>query len=77
TRLAGGAPTNSSNGDGERRYYGTELDFGIRGRVDIRNFWLMAGLQGGVLLPGAGLANQAGNPDKAVGAIWLRTEIRY
>jgi hypothetical protein len=77
TRLAGGTPTNSSNGDGQRRYYGTELDFGIRGRVDLRNFWLMAGLQGGVLLPGAGLANQAGNADKAVGAIWLRTEIRY
>jgi hypothetical protein len=77
TRLAGGVATNSSNGDGNRRYYGTELDFGVRGRIDIRNFWLMAGLQGGVLLPGVGLANRAGSPDKAVGAIWLRTEIRY
>jgi len=77
TRINGGTPTNSSFGDGNKRYYGTELDVGIRGRVDIRNFWLMAGLQGGVLLPGAGLANRMGNTDKAVGAIWFRTEIRY
>lgn len=77
TRLGGGTPTNSAGGDGAKRYYGTELDVGIRGRVDIRNFWLMAGLQGGVLLPGAGLANAMGNTDKAVGAVWFRTEIRY
>lgn len=77
TRLNGGVPTNSSNGDGQNRFYGTELDLGIRGRIDIRNFWLMAGLQGGVLLPGKGLANRLGGADKAVGAIWLRTEIRY
>jgi hypothetical protein len=77
TRLDGGVPKNSVNGDGDRRYYGTELDFGIRGRVDIRNFWLMAGLQGGVLLPGPGLANEAGQTDTAVGAVWFRTEIRY
>lgn len=77
TRLNGGNPTNSSGGDGDRRYYGTELDLGIRGRIDLRNFWLMGGLQGGVLLPGKGLANAAGNADKVVGAIWFRTEIRY
>ena len=63
--------------DGNKRYYGTELDLGIRGRIDIRNFWLMAGLQGGLLLPGAGMANRAGGTDKAIGALWLRTEIRY
>lgn len=77
TRLSGGAPTNSVNGDGDKRYYGTELDLGIRGRIDIRNFWLMAGLQGGLLLPGAGMANRAGGTDKTIGALWLRTEIRY
>jgi len=77
TRLNGGVPTNSAGGNGDRRYYGTELDLGIRGRIDLRNFWLMAGLQGGVLLPGKGLANAAGRTDKAVGAIWFRTEIRY
>ncbi|MBK8714443.1 MAG: hypothetical protein IPN32_06840 [Deltaproteobacteria bacterium] len=77
TRLNGGVPTNSSGGDGGKRYYGTELDVGIRGRVDIRKLWLMAGLQGGVLLPGLGLANAAGSPDKPSGAVWFRTEIRY
>ncbi len=77
TRLSGGTATNSSGGDGSKRYYGAELDVGVRGRWDIRNFWLMAGVQGGVLLPGQGLANAAGRHDKVVGAIWLRTEIRY
>ena len=77
TRLNGGVPTNTVNGDGARRYYGTELDVGIRGRFDIRNLWLQAGLQGGLLMPGPGLANRAGNTDGPVGAIWFRTEIRY
>src|SRR5690606_13882731 len=77
TRLNGGVPTNTVGGDGEKRYYGTELDLGIRGRFDIRNFWLQAGLQGGLLLPGHGLANAAGETDKVVGAVWFRTEIRY
>jgi hypothetical protein len=77
TRLGGGVPTNSAGGDGDNRYYGTELDVGIRGRFDIKNFWLMAGLQGGLLLPGRGLANRVGNTDGTVGGIWFRTEIRY
>jgi hypothetical protein len=78
TRLNGGVPTNSVGGDGvNNRYYGTELDVGIRGRFDIKNFWLQAGLQGGLLLPGRGIANQVGNTDGPVGGIWFRTEIRY
>lgn len=77
TRLNGGVPTNTVNGDGGRRYYGTELDLGIRGRFDLKNFWLQAGLQGGLLLPGPGIANQAGNPGSPVGAIWSRLELRY
>lgn len=77
TRLNGGTPTNSAGGDGGKRYYGTELDLGIRGRFDINNFWLQAGLQGGLLMPGAGLANSLGNTDGPVGALWFRTEIRY
>ena len=77
TRLSGGVPTNSVGGDGGDRYYGTELDLGIRGRFDIKNLWLQAGVQGGLLLPGAGLANRAGNTDGPIGAVWLRTEIRY
>lgn len=77
TRLEGGTPTNSVSGDGEKRYYGTELDLGIRARFDIKKFWLQAGLQGGLLLPGRGLANDVGNTDGPVGAVWFRTEIRY
>jgi hypothetical protein len=77
TRLSGGVPTNHVGGDGGKRFYGTELDLGIRGRFDINNFWLQAGLQGGLLMPGAGLANAAGNTDRVVGAIWFRTELRY
>ncbi len=76
-RLNGGTPTNSVEGDGEKRYYGTELDLGVRARFDINNFWLQAGLQGGLLLPGRGLANDVGNTDGPVGAVWFRTEIRY
>lgn len=77
TRLNGGVATNTVEGDGGRRYYGTEIDVGVRGRFDIRNLWLQAGVQGGLLLPGPGLANRAGNTDGPVGAVWFRTEIRY
>ena len=77
SRLGGGTATNTVGGDGEQRYYGTELDVGIRGRFDIKNFWLQAGLQGGLLLPGPGLANEVGNTDGTVGGLWFRTEIRY
>jgi hypothetical protein len=77
TRLAGGAPTNSVGGDGGRRFYGTELDIGIRARFDIRNFWLQAGLQGGLLMPGPALANAAGETGGPVGGVWFRTEVRY
>jgi len=76
TRLAGGVATNTVNGDGGKRFYGTELDIGLRGRFDLKNFWLQAGLQGGLLLPGAGLANASGDKDP-VAAVWSRLEIRY
>lgn len=77
TRLAGGAPTNSVGGDGGRRFYGTEIDVGIRARFDIRNFWLQAGLQGGLLMPGPAMANAAGETGGPVGGVWFRTELRY
>lgn len=77
TRLAGGDPTNSVGGAGSNRYYGTELDLGMRGRIDIRKLWLQIGVQGGLLLPGKGLANAAGQTDGPTAAMWLRTEIRY
>jgi hypothetical protein len=77
TRLNGGDPTNSVGGSGRNRYYGTELDLGVRGRVDIRNLWFQLGLQGGLLLPGKGLANQVGDTDGVTAAVWIRSEIRY
>ncbi len=77
TRLNGGDPTNSVGGSGDKRYYGTELDLGIRGRIDVQRVWFQLGLQGGLLLPGAGLANAAGQTDGVVAAMWLRSEIRY
>jgi hypothetical protein len=77
TRLNGGDPTNSVGGSGRNRYYGTELDLGLRGRIDIRNLWFQLGLQGGLLLPGKGLANQLGSTDGVTAAVWLRSEIRY
>ena len=77
TRLNGGDPTNSVGGSGDRRYYGTELDLGMRGRIDIHNLWFQLGLQGGLLLPGKGLANAAGTTDGPTAALWVRTEIRY
>jgi hypothetical protein len=77
TRLNGGDPTNSVGGSGTNRYYGTELDLGVRGRIDFRKLWLQLGVQGGLLLPGKGLANAVGNTGGPTGAVWLRTEIRY
>jgi hypothetical protein len=77
TRLNGGDPTNSVGGTGRNRYYGTELDLGLRGRVDVRNLWFQLGLQGGLLLPGKGLANEVGNTDGVTAALWIRSEIRY
>ncbi len=76
-QLGGGVPTNSLGGDGQRRFYGTEFDLGVRGRFDLKGLWLQAGLQGGLLLPGPALADAAGNTGGPVGAVWFRTELRY
>ncbi|MEM7158641.1 MAG: hypothetical protein AAF799_37720 [Myxococcota bacterium] len=76
-QLNGGQPTTSLGGDGHRRYYGTELDLGLRGRFELDGLWLQAGLQGAVLFPGAGMANAQGEAGGPVGALWFRTEIRY
>lgn len=76
-QLNGGQPTTSLGGDGHKRFYGTELDLGIRGRVDLRGLWLQMGLQGGLLLPGPAMADAQGNTGGPVGAVWFRTEIRY
>jgi hypothetical protein len=77
TRLNGGAPTNSLGGRSDRRYLGTEIDVGMRVRYGFRGLWLMAGLQGGVLFPGAALAFADGDKDRPVWGVWFRTELRY
>ena len=77
TQLGGGASTNALGGAVERQYLGTELDLGVRGRYGFRNFWLQAGLQGGVLFPGGAFVNAAGNRDPAIFGGWFRAEIRY
>lgn len=77
TQLGGGAPTNALGGLSERQYLGTELDLGLRGRYGFRNFWLQAGLQGGVLFPGRAYVDPVGDRDRPVFGGWFRAEIRY
>jgi hypothetical protein len=77
TQLNGGAPTNALGGLSDRRYLGTELDLGIRGRYGFRNLWLQAGLQGGVLFPGPAFVDASGDADGAIFGGWFRAEIRY
>lgn len=64
---AGGVPAQRGGGDGARRFYGTELDVGLRARFELRRFWFQTGVQGGVWLSGG----------PAVGVFAFRTELRY
>lgn len=77
TRLNGGSPHNSLGGDSSRRYLGTELDLGLRGRYGFKNLWVQAGLQGGILFPGRAFENSAGARDKPIYGGWFRAELRY
>jgi hypothetical protein len=77
TRLSGGSAHNSLGGDASRRYLGTEVDLGLRGRYGFKNLWLQAGVQGGVLVPGRGMADDAGERDRPIYGGWFRAEIRY
>jgi hypothetical protein len=77
TQLGGGAPINALGGLVERHYLGTELDLGVRGRYELRNVWLQAGLQGGVLFPGGAFVDPVGERDGAIFGGWFRAEIRY
>ena len=77
TRLNGGTGTNSVGGDGSHRFYGSEIDLGLRVRYEFKKAWFQAGLQAAVLLPGLGLADADGGGRGAVFATQLRTEIRY
>ena len=77
TRINGGSPHNSLGGDSSRRYLGTELDLGLRGRYGFKNMWLQAGLQGGIMFPGRAFEDSNGDRDKPIYGGWFRAEIRY
>jgi hypothetical protein len=77
TRLEGGDPTNALGGRSQRRFLGTELDLGIRGRYEIKDIWMQIGLQGGLLIPGVALVDADDQHDAPIWAGWARAEIRY
>lgn len=77
TQLGGGTARNSVGGSTERQYLGTELDLGLRARYDFKNLWMQAGLQGGVLLSGPSLRDDAGSGDRPIWGGAFRLEIRY
>lgn len=77
TRLGGGTPKNSLLGDGDQRVYGSEIDVGLRARVDLRGFWTMVGLQYGVGFLADGLADAMGRTDDPAHAVWFRLQLRY
>jgi hypothetical protein len=78
TRLdGGGVPTNALGGPSDRRYLGTELDLGVRGRYDFANLWVQAGVQAGVLFPGPALRDARGQTDAPIWGTWFRAELRY
>lgn len=67
SRIAGGDPRNALNGD-PGRYLGTEIDLGLRYRGLLARTELTAGLEGGLLLPGAAFEDSAGQrPDPVAG----------
>jgi len=66
TRIAGGDPRNTLNGD-PGGYYGTELDLGVRYRRMIAGTELTVGLEGGYLLAG-GAFNDANG--EAIGNLY-------
>jgi hypothetical protein len=77
TALAGGEPTNSLGGRSDRRYLGTELDLGVRGRYGFEGLWVQAGFQAAVFFPGPALADASGDRDPPVWGGWFRAEVRY
>lgn len=76
-RLAGGAPSNAFEAEVDSRLLATELDLGIRTQYGFRNFWLQAGVQGGVLFPGPALDDADGLREDPTYGGWLRLEVRY
>ncbi len=77
TKLGGGSPRNARGGTGDERYWGTELDFGVRVRHAYHRVWLQAGVQAGVLFPGPAFDDAVGDRDGTIWGTWFRSEIRY
>lgn len=77
TKLQGGSPHNSTGGASTKRWLGTELDVGVRARYGLKNVWMQAGLQGGLLFPGRALVDARGDKDRPTFGGWFRAEIRY
>ncbi len=59
TTVAGGSPRNALGGT-PGSYLGTELDLGVRYGTRLGGVGVEAGLEGGLLLPGSALTDQAG-----------------
>lgn len=76
-RLAGGASTNAYDAEVRSRLLATELDVGIRTQYGWENLWMQAGVQGGVLFPGAALEDDAGVREDPIYGGWFRFELRY
>jgi hypothetical protein len=64
-------------GRSDRRYLGTELDLGVRGRYGFEGLWVQAGFQAAVFFPGPALADASGDRDPPVWGGWFRAEVRY
>jgi hypothetical protein len=65
TRIAGGDPRNALDGD-PGAYLATELDLGVRYRRVMAGTELVVGVEGAVLLPGAGMQNAEGEAPGSV-----------
>ena len=67
TNLAGGVPRNALNAVGGR-YYGTELDLGVRAQYRTEQIETLCSVEGGVLFPGSAFAlPSGGNMDRVYG----------
>ena len=74
SRIAGGDPRNSLNGD-PGSYYGTEIDLGIRYRRIMEGTELIVGIEGGYFLPGNALVDADDNTMNSVAG--LRGNVQY
>ncbi len=67
TRIAGGDPRNALGGR-PGRFYGAELDVGVRYRGNLRGFDVALGGEGGVLFPGGAFRRLSGG---TMSEVWL------